>query len=236
MLTVQGVGPRIEARLTADRPSPDSRVLARVDEIWRDEARRRGEVLFNGAILSVASFDAETVVAWTGEYRWFLAQRREPELFDMLRMRPLAVSGVLSCEGGVVFGQRTQFVEMDAGLWELVPSGGVPPPDDVAGVELACQLLTELEEEVLIDRRFVLDAPKALALVEDDESHVIDVAFAMHVGLSASAIIAAFEAQSTKREYASLEIVPNADLRRYRQFRGASLSELSHLLLEASGS
>lgn len=235
MLKLQSVGTLIAVRLTTDRPSPVASVLARVDEIWREEVHNRNNALFNGAMLSVASFDGETVVAWSGEYRWFLAQRREPELFDALKMRPLAVSGILSCDGGVVFGQRTRSVEMDAGLWELVPSGSVPPPKAGAGVDLANHLLTELEEEVSIDRHFILDAPKAFALIEDDESHVIDIASAMHVTLSAGEIVAAFGTRSAKREYARLEIIPSADVRRYRQYRGGSLSAVSHLLLEATG-
>jgi hypothetical protein len=234
MLRVCPVGPQPEVTLIELGPLPDAGVLQRVSAIWEAEIAATGKSPVNGPLISIASFTSQGLVGWIGEYRWFVAQRRQPSLFDTLRIRPLAVSGVLSCSDGVVFGRRASGVEMEGGLWELVPSGGVPAPARGGSVDLAGQLLAELEEEISIGRTAISAVPRAFVLVEDDESHVIDVGHTMRTLKSGAEIIAAFASRSTKEEYSELQVVAADRLDDYRRMRGPTLSAVSHALLDAA--
>ncbi|MEO6381375.1 MAG: NUDIX domain-containing protein [Nitrobacter sp.] len=204
-----------------------------MDEIWQREKELRSHDLYNGRLFSVDHRDAKTIVGWISEYRYFLAQRREPSLHAALKIKPLAVTGILSCSDGILFGRRSGRSEMDAGCWELVPSGGV----DEAAVGSAGQvsldrcILIELEEETGI-RASELSAPsRAVALVEDPQSHAIDVGIMLATASSAAQIQHRFAALEN-REYSELEIVAPADVRAFRRNRADSLGAVSAALLD----
>jgi len=76
---------------------------------------------------------------------------------------------------------------MDAGCWELVPSGGV---DDAAigpagQVSLERSILIELEQETGIGASELSGHSRAVALVEDPQSHVTDVGIMLATASSA---------------------------------------------------
>ena len=55
--------------------------------IWREEIRRRGAELFDGEIVSVASLDGNQILGRRAEYRWLLAQSRDPSIFSWSRKK-----------------------------------------------------------------------------------------------------------------------------------------------------
>ena len=224
--------PRVTLGAAAPTVSPD--IEARVDEIWQREKELRSHDLHNGRLFSVGYCDDKTIVGWMSEYRYFLAQRREPSLHATLKIKPLAVTGVLSCPNGILFGRRSVRSEMDAGCWELVPSGSV---DDAAvgptgQLSLERCLLIELEEETGIGASEVSAHCRAVALVEDPQSHVTDVGIMLSTACSAAQIQHRF-ATLENREYSELEIVAPAELRAFRRDQAYSLGAVSAALLDA---
>ncbi len=216
---------------TAPTVSPD--IEARVDEIWQREKQLRSHELYNGRLFSIDHCDARTIVGWISEYRYFLAQRREPSLHAALKIKPLAVTGILSCPDGVLFGRRSDRSEMDAGCWELVPSGGV---DDTAvgsagRVSIERSILTELEEETGIGASELSAHSRAVALVEDPQSHVTDVGIMLATTSSAAQIRRRFAALE-KREYSEIEIVAPAEVGAFRRARVDPLGAVSAALLD----
>jgi hypothetical protein len=223
--------PRVTLGAAAPTIGPD--IEARVDEIWQREQERRSHELYNGRLFSVDHWDAETIVGWISEYRYFLAQRREPSLHAALKIKPLAVTGVLSCPDGVLFGRRSARSEMDAGCWELAPSGSV---DDAAvgadgQVNLERCILIELEEEIGIGASELSAHCRAVALVEDPQSNVTDVGIMLSTACSAAQIQHRF-ATLENREYSELEIVAPAEVQAFRQDQADSLGAVSAALLD----
>ncbi|ABA03914.1 NUDIX hydrolase [Nitrobacter winogradskyi Nb-255] len=233
MLNVRLLQSEPRVTLGAAAPHIDPDIEARVDEIWQREKELRSQEIYNGRLFSVDYCDARTIVGWISEYRYFLAQRREPSLHAALKIKPLAVTGTLSCPDGILFGRRSDRSEMDAGCWELVPSGGVE--DTAVGsagqVSLERCILIELEEETGI-RASDLSAPsRAVALVEDPQSHVTDVGIMLATACSAAQIQRRFAALEN-REYSELEIIAFAEVQAFRRDRARSLSAVSAAVLD----
>lgn len=223
--------PRVLLGATAPAIGPD--IEARVDEIWQREKEMRPRELYNGRLFSIDHCNAKTIVGWISEYRYFLAQRREPSLHTALKIKPLAVTGVLFCPDGVLFGRRSDRSEMEAGCWELAPSGGV---DDAAvgptgQVSLERCILIELEEETGVRASELSAHSRAVALVEDPQSHVTDVVIMLSTTSSADQIQHRFAALENP-EYSELEIVAPAEMQVFRRNRADSLGAVSAALLD----
>jgi 8-oxo-dGTP pyrophosphatase MutT (NUDIX family) len=168
LLTLTDAGPLV---LPAD-------LERKVKDLWA-EALARNPALFDGPILLAAASGENGLILRQARYRHMLAARRDESVKIAIGGRPLAVSGLLSCRDGLLFGQRSAEVSQDPGHWELVPSGGVERPD------LAAQILKELEEEIgLTADQVTVGAP--LGLIADEE--VIDVVLPLTTALSAQAI------------------------------------------------
>ncbi|MBM3581099.1 MAG: NUDIX hydrolase, partial [Alphaproteobacteria bacterium] len=179
MVTVHALSPNVEVIAGSEAPALPPALEAEVTAIWNAErARRYG--LVDGLIFSVERFSAARIEGRYVPYRRLVAQRADPTLFADLRVRPLAVSGVLTCKGGIVFGRRAADVADDPGRWELVPSGGVSPDSAGPGrrVDLGRQICAELAEEVGLKSADV-SSLKVICAVEDDETRVIDVGIAI---------------------------------------------------------
>lgn len=205
----------------------------RVDGLWRQEQARRAAPLFNGELLSVVSLAPSRIEARVAEYRCFVAQRGDPSLSAQLRVRPLAVSGLLRCRDGIVFGRRAATSTQDAGRWELVPSGGVDRralwPD--GKVDVIGQLTDELREEIGCSPASVTSAEPFL-LVEDTASGVVDIGIHLVLDLDAVTVLASHCAAGTA-EYDELRIVPISDVRQFVEQADPPVIEVSLALLRA---
>ncbi len=215
--------------------SLDAALERRIEEIWRQEQRKRATPLFNGELLSVVSLASARIETRAVEYRCFVAPRAVPSLFSQLKVRPLAVSGLTRCRAGIVFGRRAATSTQDAGLCELAPSGGVDRralrPN--GRVDVIGQLMEELREETGCSSAAVTSA-KPFLLVEDTASGVIDIGIDLVLDLDAASVLAAHRA-SAMAEYDELQVVPVSDLGRFVEDADPPVVEVSLALLRARG-
>ena len=93
-------------RVTKPMPDLTPPIEAEIDAIWRMEQSRLGNVLFNGRVFSGDVITPELVTGHWTEYRRIVAQLRRPELYEHIRIRPLAVGGVIQSPDGFIFGRR----------------------------------------------------------------------------------------------------------------------------------
>jgi hypothetical protein len=232
MLNVMRFKPSARIKLSGAVLNLSGGVEAEIERLWTAEQSRRREPIFNGKILSAMEVEPEWIVGGIVEYRHLIAQRAKPELFHELNVRPVAVSGLLECEAGILFGRRAKSVTEAAGLWELCPSGGLDVSEAVAGsdVDYRAQILIELREEIGVSADAVSKA-SPFCLVEDPDTHVIDVGIALTLSMSPNEIIAIHRNLATK-EYEELTIVPRKDLTDFIAKNYECITKVSAALIE----
>lgn len=191
-----------------ETPHVPAGTQAEIARLWEEEQGRRATSMVNGAILSALLVSPSRIVGRIAEYREYLAQKVRPQLYDVLKVRPVAVSGILECPQGLIFGRRGADVTDCAGFWELVPSGGIDMKGRTAeqGADYRAQLAVELREEIGIS----LDAVEALApicAVEDGITHVVDIGVAITTNLSLERLREAHRAAESD-EYSEILAIP----------------------------
>ena len=197
-------------------PALDPALDAEVEALWRAAAARVAAggagSLFNGRVFSADTITPGAIIGHLTEFRRIVAQMERPALFDSLRVRPLAVCGVLRCADGIVFGRRHAGAVYQAGLWQLPPAGSVDAGAVAPGgsVDIRRQLLAELREELGLAADGVA-TPEVLCAVEHPDSHVCDLGMTLNTRLSGQAVLAAHRALGNG-EYPTLRIVPLTDL------------------------
>jgi hypothetical protein len=133
-----------------------------------------------------------------------------------------------------VFGRRPDYVEQDAGSWELVPSGGIDGssrnPD--GSIDLVQHALAELAEETGIAGATVVTA-LPFAMVYDPTAEVSDVGILLRTRLSMAEVMTAFASLGT-REYVALEVVPVGELADFIKSRAQPLAQATFALLNAA--
>ena len=219
-------------RLSGTTPVAPDDVNARVQTIWDEEIQRRSTTLFNGEIVSVMSVNETNIVGRRAEYRWLLAQSHDHAFFRWFQVRPLAVTGVLTCPEGIVIGRRSASVFQFPGLWELAPSGSV----DVVmrgsdhNIDLLSQLMRELSEEIGLDGGAVTQI-EPLAIACDVDSQVFDVCFVLNTATSWARISELFAANANT-EYEHLDILPVEQIAAFLRTNKASTTPLTLSLLQ----
>jgi hypothetical protein len=233
VIRITPLPPGLSVREIAAPAAPDDEILKRVDAIWDDEQRRRGNGVTNGRIFSLADRDGPVLRVWETQYKWWIAQRRDPSLSPVLAIRPLAVSGIVGLADGLAFARRAESNTQDSGLWELPPSGGIDDRSRRPGGIIAAdvQILAELEEELGVVPQEVATPLCAIAVMEGDADHVVDLVFELRIALSGRELMARFAAM-TNREYTALRIVPAADAAAFLAREGGELSPASRALLD----
>ena len=203
-----------------------------VERLWHEEQKRRQVDLFNGIILSATSVSSLGILGTAVEYRRLIAQRARPELYDILHVRPVAVSGLLECADGYVFGRRAKTVSQDSGSWELAPSGGLDVSSAQVGQDIDCyaQIFTELHEELGIKADMITNT-HTFCVIEDQQSHVVDIGITMTTSLSEDAVLRA-HAEKGSQEYEELRIVPRDKVSGFISDASHTFSSVSILLLE----
>lgn len=175
-------------------------LVSSVDEIWAAEKKERGDHLTDGVIFELAEFDPDRLLIMPSQYRFVLARRRKPELETHgVAIRPLAVTGILTCADGVVLGRRGPRVASDAGLWEPAVAGGMSQENPIS------QVFEELEEELGLSAADIV-SHNVCGLVEDVASGVFDIVFRLQTALSGKEIRTAFTLRGSD-EYDDLAIV-----------------------------
>jgi hypothetical protein len=143
----------------------------------------------------------------------------------------VGVSGLFQCAGGVVFGRRAAALMQDPGQWELVPSGGLDTARLRVGgqVDYRAQILTELHEELGIAAASVSEI-RPYCLVEDTDSHVMDIGIALASPLSAAAVLRLHRGAAMP-EYDELRIIAPAGAAAFAHAQGPRLVAVSAALL-----
>ncbi|MBM3565535.1 MAG: hypothetical protein FJX42_05425 [Alphaproteobacteria bacterium] len=229
MITVHGLSPNIEVLVSPGQPPLSADLHQAVMAAWVAERARRPN-LTDGSLFSIEDFSPQRITGRLVPYRRLVAARVRPELAARLAVRPLAVSGLLSCADGIVFGHRAPGVTDDAGRWELVPSGGV---DDKAAtgdrVDLGRQILSELHEEIGLESGDV-SGLDIFCAVEDSETGTVDIGIALTTPLPAVEVHRGHK-KCGDGEYAEIEIVAPDKIAAFVAGRGASLITVSRALL-----
>ncbi|HZQ18199.1 MAG TPA: hypothetical protein VFA90_05715 [Terriglobales bacterium] len=230
-MTVYEFLPTASVRLVKNKIVLTESVQREIESLWHAEEQRRGKGMFNGQVLSVVEISSEGITARVSEYRHFIAQRKRPELFDVLRVRPLAVSGVLACRDGIVFGLRESAVTQHAGSWELVPSGGIDTNTQTKGgeVDYRATILAELQEEIGISADRVSEV-KPFCLIEDNSSHVLDIGIALKSPISGDSLFEIHRSAATK-EYTELRVIPRSAVDIFIEDESHNIVEVSVALI-----
>ena len=177
-----------------------------IDRVWK-QGLARGELLFNGPVLAVRDPRAQRPKAIASEYKILYAERHDPAVREAIGWAALAVSGAALCEGHLVFARRSRTVSQHPGQWELAPSGGIEPPNDLGRrqVEAATQLLQELEEELgVMPGQVGRMAP--IISVLDETSLVLDIGVRIELSISQSTLLTLFQRRRSD-EYDDLVFV-----------------------------
>jgi hypothetical protein len=212
MLCVHEFSPTSKVTVTGDAIEISSSIESEIERLWNAEQLSRASPLTNGRIFSAVSISPERIVGRIAEYRHYIAQKARPELFDVLRVRPVAVSGVLQCPEGLVFGRRAPYVTQYRGWWELVPSGGIdaialPPRGDC---DYIAEILKELREETGADKDWVSNV-RPFCLIDDHHSHVLDIGIKMFSPRPFAELRETHRKVGSK-EYDDIHAAPIADL------------------------
>jgi hypothetical protein len=232
MLKVREFLPTSTVILVAGKVKLPESIDREVEELWQNEQKIRGPAVFNGSLLSAIEASSERILGRVVEYRLLIAQRARPELFEVLQVRPVAVSGLLECPDGIVFGRRAVTVTQDPGLWELVPSGGLDASRFTAGeINYCSQILEELSEELGVGLESI-SRVVPFCLVEDLESHVLDIGIGMMSPLAAAALVGNQQAAGSK-EYEEVRVVSRADLAEFIRRENSKLAGVTSVLLDA---
>ncbi len=109
------------------------------------------------------------------DYKYFLAQLRDPNFEPVLELRTVAVSGITTVIDKVLMGKRTETVLNYPSCYELVPSGGIDPGSMVDNkIDLSKQFEVELFEETGISATEVKEI-RPLALIYDESKKMYDI-------------------------------------------------------------
>lgn len=214
---------------------PERDLDARIETIWSEAVRTSGGNLFNGSIVSVLDITSRRIDVQIDEYRRWIAARADRSLASALRIRPLAVSGLLRCADGLVFGRRSGRNTEAAGQWELAPSGGFDAAglDPGAVVHPARQILTELQEELAIAPD-AIQSTRPFCVVVDQISGVVDIGIELLAStLSATDVLRAHR-DAGSEEYSELLVISDTALVGFLASRQHQILRLSAAILEAA--
>jgi hypothetical protein len=192
-------------RATRPRPALPPEAEAAVARHWQS-ALARDPALFNGDVFSADAIGEGGIDGHWTEFRRAVAQMREPALFGVLGVRPVAVGGVLVGDGFVLLGRRPGGAVYQPGEWQLPPAGSLDPGAARAGgtLDWRGQFLRELGEELGLPAESVAGLA-VLGAVEHAGSHVCDIGVAARLRVDEAAVRAAHA--GANGEYGELAFV-----------------------------
>lgn len=219
-----------DVQVVADRDMPElaEALEAEVAQVWTAERLLRPS-LFNGRVFCADMVTAVRITGHWTEYRRVLAQMRRPWLFEQLRIKALAVNGLLECAEGLVLGRRQPAAIYLAGCWQAAPAGNVEARDDDR-LDLAEQLKAELTEELGLGSADV-EILRPICAIEHAGTRIVDVGFLMRTALSFGAIVARHEAGGNG-EYEALRLVTPDEIAGLASELGKTLLPSARILLE----
>lgn len=152
-----------------DRISYSKSLEDLVDSIWEKEMQENGTLLHNGSILSLRNFDGVTFHFEVTQYKYFIAQLRQPELIKEINILPIGITGITIAGDYILIGRRSKLVSMNSNHFELAPAGSLD-----SNMSIYQQVIKELEEEIGIPEYEVLKITP-LALVKDLKQNYAEI-------------------------------------------------------------
>lgn len=222
-------------------PRPAAAALDEVRAVWESEKRERPN-LFNGKIFSLDSIESDEAYGFLADYSWYVAQQRRPELFGELRVRSLAVSGLVVAGGHMLFGRRKASLAIEGGLWEPAPSGTISgdlrEPDGALSWRRV--FLDELRGELGLNLGSDLNTAGAsrllrpFALIENTATNIWELGVALELDLDHREILGAW-AVTPEPEHNEMAAVPIEDVPRFYTERRADMVGVCGMLLAQYG-
>lgn len=128
----------------------------RIQEIWDQEYIRAQGKLFNGKIFSATNFDGTVLQGHFVDYKHYVAQVRDPTLFENLHIQIVSISGYTVANESILIGKRAAYVTGFPGHYELVPAGGIDPSVVTnQSIDIIKQFKKELREEAGIEESMI---------------------------------------------------------------------------------
>lgn len=211
------------------QPSPSYEILSDakkrlVHAIWAQEQKRRGGMLYEGAILSAVSLDSKKLVGQFVPYKYLLAQLCDPSLKPDLKIVPVSMSGMTFLLDNLILARRADWVAQYPHLIELAPSGGVRPPGPQdTEVNLKHQILEELSDEIGVEKSYV-KAVKFFAALRDLKNDAIELC--AEIKLRSCAIF------SSSSEYTQVMTVPIDEITTFAKTHAKEFVPFSLVLLK----
>ncbi len=203
----------------------------KVNDIWVSK-RKYNKYLYDSEIISVLEINNYKIQGFKSSYKNFVAQQNNCIVHKSIKIRPLAISGILLCEEGVVFGRRSNESFQGAGQIELCPSGAVDV--DVVctkfGVDVLRQLYSELSEELGIDGNFISKI-LPLGVIEDLSSGVIDLCAIIFLDISFDELTVKYKINQNF-EYSEIFLVKKFEFEKFIINNKNNLVNVSKEILE----
>lgn len=232
---VHEVDPALEIRADRTLPALAPDLDAEVERLWQAACTRLSGALFNGLVFSADVITPPRLSGHFTEFRRIVAQTSRPDLFDALRLRPLAVNGIIRLTDGVLIGRRSPRTAYQAGMWQLPPAGSVDPgaANATGAIDFVAQLLRELREEVGIAAESVTVGPP-LCIVEHPGSHVLDLGVPIEAALDGESALS-LHACGGNGEYDPMRAVPFSGLAAFLAGLGGNLVPPARIFLDRLG-
>ena len=183
---------------------------SRVDELWQAALSHLDSRLFNGQIFSATHVDENMIIGSFVEYKYLIAQHMDPRLKLDLNIRPVSILGFLTCQDGVLFGKRQNWVATRPNEWGLLPSKYISTDtfSHDGSIDYIKSFLIALKNEINIDAQF-LNKLEHFALLEEKSMSEDHYSLVMHADIDLSSFAIKRAHLSAKQdEYEQIEAFP----------------------------
>lgn len=183
---------------------------ARVEMLWQEELMVRSSDLYNGQLLNFVSLDGMRLLGEFVEYKFYLAQLRDPALQPLLQIAPICISGLTFSGNKVLIGRRSKTVMQDRDHFEAVPSGGIDPHSQRGDlIDISEQFQRELWEETGISVTEIRNIQPFL-LAYDPSTHLYEICASIEVNYTV-----VLEPRKPTAEYGEFIWVPKAEMKAF---------------------
>jgi len=206
----------------------DERIIS---NIWNEEKKRLGDGLFDGQLFcgGKIEYDDSNILIYGSflPYRYIVARMRKGIFKEDIL--PLGVSGItITNENGkkfVVFAKRAANSFLDAGLIELVPSGGIDREclNDDGTFDIEKMLIKEFDEETGINSSEI-NKISGWTIIYDESWGTLELCAEININCKIQEVI---DSISKSKEYSSPVCI---DYRNLAQF----LNENKHRMVRTS--
>lgn len=223
-----------DVRINIDQEDLVIPTAARVkaEQFWQSTAQKGQDALFNGRLFSVQDYNEQTITVRPTEFKYFHAQINDARISDSLYVRPLACSGVLTCEDGFIFAQRSTKVTLDKGLWELAPSGTFDDSCIFDGAHLSSTVLieTEMREELGIPESRI-STQQLKGGIANEKTGALDLVISIELDARQREIEGYFSNRPSD-EYNNVRVVPASQICQFMKDVARNFSRSTKVILK----